>query len=298
MLLHTYMNGNCEVSLHSDGTKIRRWEGVAEPLFPESIDLKVTNWCDAGCPYCHEQSTTRGVHSDFKNLCKIIEGLMPGVELAIGGGNPLAYPHLEEFLILAKSKGLVCNITVNTKHLERYKDTIEKLQHKELIYGLGISYTDDLLSMIDLGLIDSILNNNVVIHVIAGVNSIDKVRTLPRHLKILVLGYKDFGFGVKYRLNHDITLGRWAYWISSLLRTHHVSFDNLAIRQLNIRRVVDDETWSKYYLGDDGRHTMYVDAVTMSYAVGSTEDRYSIEGRSILECFAEVRRLSKQLYKE
>ena len=54
----TYRNGNVLVRICEDGTKYRFTpEGsVAAPEFPESIDLKITGFCEENCPMCHENA--------------------------------------------------------------------------------------------------------------------------------------------------------------------------------------------------------------------------------------------------
>ena len=57
-LLHWYVNGNYTVEIYSDGTKIRETLDPAEtkfrPEFSENIDIKITNFCNANCGYCHD----------------------------------------------------------------------------------------------------------------------------------------------------------------------------------------------------------------------------------------------------
>ena len=48
-----------------------------------------------------------------------------------------------------------------------------------------------------------------------------------------------------------------------------VSFDNLAIEQLNVRRLMGEEQWNEFYLGNDGQFTMYVDMVNREFAKSS-----------------------------
>ena len=45
-LLHKYLNGNVEVSIFSDGTKIQEWPDNEKPnpQYPNSIDIKITNY--------------------------------------------------------------------------------------------------------------------------------------------------------------------------------------------------------------------------------------------------------------
>ena len=65
-LLNKYLNGNVTVTLFDNGTKIQEWddnEGV-HPDYPNSMDIKITNYRNAGCSYCHEKSTINGKHAD------------------------------------------------------------------------------------------------------------------------------------------------------------------------------------------------------------------------------------------
>ena len=90
-LLAKYKNGNYTVRLFSDGTKIRfTLDDEFNAMFPESIDIKITNYCDISCLMCHEDSSTKGVHGNLEH--PFLDTLVAGTELAIGGGNPLSHP--------------------------------------------------------------------------------------------------------------------------------------------------------------------------------------------------------------
>ena len=46
-ILYQYKNGNYFVTIYPDGTKIRKtMDDDFIPIFPESIDLKITNYCE------------------------------------------------------------------------------------------------------------------------------------------------------------------------------------------------------------------------------------------------------------
>ncbi len=192
-----YKNGNTTVTIMNDGTKIREYENAPEILHPESIDVKITDYCDMGCAYCHESSTTKGVHADLNKLLEVIAELPAGVELAIGGGNPLSHPNLVEFLQALKAKGIIANLTVNQGHLKTFQDMIIYLIKDELVKGVGISITNNNFNYIKPLLK---ITDNIVYHLIAGVNKVEVVEKLIElgKCKVLVLGYKLFGFGVKY----------------------------------------------------------------------------------------------------
>jgi hypothetical protein len=51
-----------------------------------------------------------------------------------------------------------------------------------------------------------------------------------------------------------------------------VSFDNLAIEQLNVKSLLSQEEWDEFYAGDDGTHTYYIDMVERKFAKSSTAD--------------------------
>ena len=67
-LLGKYVNGNYKVMLMSDGTKIRYNDlDNLTPEFAESMDVKLTDKCSVGCPFCYEGCTPAGKHSDIMN---------------------------------------------------------------------------------------------------------------------------------------------------------------------------------------------------------------------------------------
>ena len=65
-----------------------------------------------------------------------------------------------------------------------------------------------------------------------------------------------------------------------------LSFDNLAIEQLNIKRLFTDQGWNDFYMGDDFSFTMYIDAVKQEYAQTSrSKKRTKFENCSLIEYF-------------
>jgi hypothetical protein len=217
-----------------------------------------------------------GKHADINWFYPFIDRLHPGMELAIGGGDPLSHPQILKMVEYATEKKMVCNLTVNSAHIRRHQDKILELREIGL-KGLGISVEKPYFD--DIGLI---ADKNTVLHVIAGITPLS---FLPyfRNRKILVLGYKQFGFGQKYYNYHDsdieFQLGNWRYWLPTIIKrtSNSYSFDNLAIEQLKVRDFLDEEYFSKFYMGDDGQFTMYVDLVEMKFAKSSTSTtRYNI----------------------
>lgn len=60
----------------------------------------------------------------------------------------------------------------------------------------------------------------------------------------MVLGYKDVGRGIKYHNEEvDFLKKEWYENLPKYIGKIHLSFDNLAISQLNIRRFFTEESW-------------------------------------------------------
>jgi hypothetical protein len=317
-LLKGYENGNHIVRIFDDGTKIKEtghFEAVNLPGmkggykkwvpsdedhftydFPENADIKITDYCDAGCAYCHENSTIKGVHGDLKRIEKTLDSLHAGTEMAVGGGNALAHPDLIWFLEKLKSRGVLANITINQKHLRPYKDLICKLVAENLVHGIGISLVDS-SNKDDFDFIDT-LGNNVVIHTIAGVLD-EKDFEVLKGRKILILGYKNLRRGSSFlekdfvNINHRMDMLR-DVWLPMLRKECKVvSFDCLAIEQLDPKKTlnISQEAWDTLFQGadtdvkdKDGNitcATMYIDVPNMTVARMSTaalDKRYSFNG--------------------
>jgi hypothetical protein len=294
MLLNKYHNGDSIVSIFSDGTKVREYETEANPEFPESIDLKITNYCDLFnyCKWCHENSDKQGSHANLGDYHFLLEQLPAGVELAIGGGNPLSHPEIKSFLTKAKENGIICNMTVNELHLKQFKDLLTELINENLINGVGISYSGKDFDSIEYF---CKLTENVVFHVITGVNELTCLDTILKYSnKVLILGYKEFRKGVDY-YNEEVEKKKYQWYIRLPLyfKKMTLSFDNLAIKQLNLKRYFTDKSWSEFYMGDDGDYTMYIDASENKYAVSSTNSKRHDVITDVKEMFNNVRRREK-----
>lgn len=72
-------------------------------------------------------------------------------------------------------------------------------------------------------------------------------------------------------------------------RFNVVSFDNLAITQLDVKRLMSEEDWQEFYMGDDGKYTFYIDMVEGTYGKNSlATKRYAIED-DIVTMFEKIR---------
>lgn len=305
-----YKNGCVDVTIYDDGTKIREWDdekyGIEPELeFPESADIKVTNFCDAGCFMCHEQSTTQGKHGNLEKLSDMIErsNLPEGIEFAIGGGNPLTTPGIEKFLETEKSRNHIINVTMNYNHISpngKYRQqTIDYLK-RGLIKGLGVSVMDYNLEnfLNDKELQD--VSSNIVIHIIEGINSFYSVKEKLfnynwKHPKVLILGKKNFGrYGMLSEDKKAIDDNQTAIWRENILDflkefNGVTSFDNLALERLDVLSKLPKEVVDTQYMGRDGNSTAYLDFVKEEYGRQSTsKDRKPIGNKTFREIYKDV----------
>lgn len=294
-----YKNGNYLTLIKSNNyefTKIRRtikWDdNEFHAEFPDSIDLKISNKCNIGCPFCHESSTPNGKVFNLKKTIQVLDKLPKvGIEVAIGGGDILdcynEFKDLNNWLI---NNRFLTRVTINEKDLDRseytqlLKDFCQnKSDIESLSIGISIIGSNPPLTMIS-----NIYRGNYVFHVIVGVTPISTLRSLIdcvkksiASIKILVLGFKNYGRGKSFNIDTKL-ISDWKREIKSMLyyrsfgETLYLSFDNLAIEQLEIKDALLDYEWEICYQGDEFTNTMYVNAVDEFFAPTS----YSTEKKS------------------
>lgn len=290
-----YKNGNYVVKFNvSDGTKIRETEEDSFlPAFAENCDVKITDKCDGGCAFCYEGCTSNGKHGDILSY-KFLDTLHPYTELALNG-NDLTHPDLIPFLEKIKEKKVIANMTVNQIHFERCQDMIRNLVDNGLINGLGVSLrepTEEFISLIK-------TYPNAVVHVINGILKPTDVEAMAdNNIKMLILGYKQMRRGADWYNADCENITRLQGWLSINLKDiiEHfavVSFDNLAIEQLNVKSLLSDEEWEEFYMGDDGTMTFYIDLVEGTFGKNSLtpeSERFQIGDISIDEMFKQINR--------
>lgn len=285
--MHKYKNGNYIVTIYNDGTKIRKTrDDKFIPSFAENCDIKITDKCSQNCPFCYEGCTKNGKHGDLFKY-KFIDTLHPYTELALNG-NDLDHPDLIRFLEFLKGKKVFANITVNQSQFINNFGLIKRLSKNKLVYGVGVS-----LQSANAELIYKMSKiPNTVLHTINGILTKEDIETLSdNNLKILVLGYKELQRGITYQNSHsDIIDSNKKYVYDNLgdilSKFKVVSFDNLAIEQLDVKRFVYEKDWDEFYMGDDGAFTFYIDMVKGEFSKNSiSKDRYPIGDKTIDEMF-------------
>ena len=120
---------------------------------------------------------------------------------------------------------------------------------------------------------------------------------------MLILGYKTFRRGKDLiegnDFNRRLITSRMEDWYEALpeIIKHFavVSFDNLALKQLEPKRLLTDEAWNQSYMGEDGQMTMFIDLVKNTYSTSSTtpeEERKPLLD-DIKPMFDDIRNINK-----
>lgn len=264
-----YQNGNAIIKLFDNGTRIiETYDDKLDLDYPLNLDIRVSTSCSFAnniCKeFCHESAIVNGKDCDYIKLQSKLEILPKGIELAIGC-NKLT-DNLYEFLIWCYNKGFICNITVNQGHLQRDLQMIEKAINNNYIKGLGVSYRKELKWNVP----EFILNyNNTAFNIIIGIDNFKDIESLKNKnvRKIILLGEKDFGFNQNKVDLNSRNHQEWKWWIHKLFNQFEVvSFDNLAIQQLDIKRFFTNDNWDKFY---NGEYSFYIDAVNKFFAPSS-----------------------------
>ena len=157
---------------------------------------------------------------------------------------------------------------------------IGNLAEHGLIHGIGVSVPDKIPN----GLIALLRQYpNAVIHTIAGVTPPLVFDQLADHsLNLLILGYKTKGKGYQCFIDNEQMILEGIYGLEQRLpwlKKHFkaVAFDNLAVRQLDLRKNLPGEDYNKLYMGDDGAFTMYIDMVQKKFGKSSTHYLHPID---------------------
>ena len=114
-------------------------------------------------------------------------------------------------------------------------------------------------------------------------------------LKILILGYKEIGRG-KNCFKDVREKNQFEYnkqWLNNNLKElsqyfEVISFDNLALEQLDVKPLLTEEEFSERFLGNDGDFSFYLDLVNDRFSLNSLkshEETFPIGDKTVTECF-------------
>jgi len=113
---------------------------ITELEYPEFYDVKITDKCFGGCPYCYQSSLPSASHfrdvpgKIRRKFGSMTENQRP-FQVAIGGGEPTLHPDFREICATFKELGIDPNYTTNGTNLtDEVLDITE-----EYVNGVAVS---------------------------------------------------------------------------------------------------------------------------------------------------------------
>ncbi len=105
---------------------------------PSLVDFQITDQCHLDCPHCYASSTPEGQHASWADIQLALNQIaeVGSFQVALGGGEPLLHPQLEQILALCHQLGLVPNLTTSGLHLD--DDRLDLLKHYCGAVGLSL----------------------------------------------------------------------------------------------------------------------------------------------------------------
>lgn len=163
---------------------------------PELVDIKITDFCQAGCRFCYQGSTPAGKHASWERLnnIRVVLAELEVFEVALGGGEPTEYPDFSDLLVSFWDRHrIVANVSTRNLHWLAYKSKAIFTYDRPGAIGFSVSTMaelDALAHIIDSHDIDP---DRIKVHLALGV--VDDLRSMLKfchdnYMTILLLDYK------------------------------------------------------------------------------------------------------------
>ena len=261
----------------------RFMQGPQKPVLkaevPELVDLKITDFCPAGCKFCYQGSSPNGVHAKTQDLYGKGMGLysliydleqMRVFEAALGGGEPTLHPDFLGILKSLRAHGIVPNFSTRSlawlgkKDAGRIAETCGSFAYsvstgedvKALEKALHKAGLEGLLDDSDKIAVQYVLNTGGDLY---GV--LEEARKCLNYSRVTILGFKRAGLGKGFQeIPED--------WVSTVrrVRKEHsgvpIGVDTLVVQQHGEELRGKLGVQEALMTGGEGKFSMYIDAVS------------------------------------
>lgn len=263
--------GHWTIFYRSTGTKVRISfvdREAPRSEFPELIDIKLTDYCNKGCTYCYQGSTTKGKHSNLNYISSLARQCqaMKVFEVALGGGEPTGHPSFLRILKLFRYYGTVPSFSTRSLEWLKEKDYAERISKACGSWALSVNVATEIDDAMNA--IKDIDVKKPAIHIVLGAfpwsQTEELLRTCAAHeLRVVLLGFKQTGRGIGFK-THDNS--KWIELVDSLKL--HTSIDtSLAATYADELEAADVPEW--LLERKEGCHSMYIDAVAQTMGPSS-----------------------------
>lgn len=172
--------------------------------FPQLVDLIISDQCYCNCNYCYRNCTPNGKIAPINTIYHYLESLynLGTMEVALGGGDLLKYPYLDDLLNLVKEfrkKNMIINTTIRVNTDNNEKPIQDYIIQKFMKTFNGVAFSID--KHYQLNAIKKYLNERSSIQIIPELGAgyfhsaiIDEIK--KSNLKtVTLLGFKQTGRG-------------------------------------------------------------------------------------------------------
>lgn len=248
---------------------------------PELVDLKITDYCAYGCPYCYQGSTRKGQDAPLNTISNMAHALqaLGTFEVAIGGGEPTTHKNFEHILKMFKDRDIVPNFsTRNVEWIQQNRQVIH-----DYVGGIGYSVDSPVHLAETLQSFGPSLRK-VMVQVVVGSTTIEELKEIMdickgNGTKVLLLGWKSTNRGMNpvnivfgndellplldsYLAHND--MHNYDYWNGPRL-----SVDTCLVADKQIAAWLEQHSDKLYFTTVEGAHSMYIDAVAMRMGASS-----------------------------
>jgi len=275
-----YGNGVWSMFSRSSGNKIRfslnldASVEVSKSPVPELVDLKITDYCTFGCEWCYQSSTRAGVHAPKERIFEIVDRLaeLGTFEIALGGGEPTQHPDFLEIIQYIRDRNIVPNFTTFT--LNWIKNTKFADVVNSFVGGVGLSVQTE-KDLLKYSGKEQASDFRIILQHVLGASPMSETLKIidfasKNFLPLLLLGYKDVGFGKSYTKHdyRDLPLllkmrlkGKYR-WLS-------LSMDSALLNEIPDITAILESPRELSVDASEGRFSMYIDAVESRMARSS-----------------------------
>lgn len=246
--------------------------------WPELVDLKITDCCEAGCAFCYQDSRPDGAHARLEDVLAILDALEEAqvLEVVLGGGEPTRHPDFPR--VLAEVQRRSMRVAFTTRRLDWHEGLdLSGVDLRQLHWGYSLQHLDELPASDE----HPHRSWTPTLHVVMGteLSAPEPLREIAEwaashYADLVLLGFKPTGRAAEMKPLDD------SHWLDTCHRAgaRRVSIDaTLAAKydaELTLRGI---PTW--LYEVEDGRFSMHVDAVRGLCAPSSfcaPEERFAL----------------------
>lgn len=284
-------NGNYWVMFNNDnGDKSRVCFQLGEqlkPIYPELIDIKITDKCESNCSFCYQCSTPDGKCCNVDLLKSTLKYAPDFSEIVLGGGDILTIPEEHAQIINKYSNERQLSATINGETYKTDKRSkVRQLLNKSLkALGVSISSPAGLknfykimkdfpdIKEIVAHVIPDIMTDKDLKLIIKKMHRIDKASRYPDNFhdgaKVLFLGFKPVGRAVNANHEHKDWLIDWINEQDFFL--FRLGVDTKFIMDYpEIKQKVDAHFFTEF----EGEFSMYIDLVDRFISPSSWDKRH------------------------